>query len=158
MKNFLIVALVAVATVLIANENALAGGGGGGGKGKAGGGSSKAGPTATLTIENTETAAADAISVWVRPAGTAEPATFGELQALLETIEPGESQPFPDLAAGEFDVSVIAASALAGFPAGTAIPAGTVDSMSIGGTSQFTIDGTDLTGTVDLTNGFTLTN
>ena len=101
MKNFLMIACLAVCTIFVSANTSYAIGGGGG----------KVSSRADVVVTNNSTAA---VAVWVRPATTPFPATLGELRDMLVFVGPGQSMTIRSLRNGPHDVTVTAADGLVG--------------------------------------------
>lgn len=133
MKNFIVCGLVAICAVVMTGDEALATGGGGG----------KTKSRARVVFRNTEPAAGEGIAVWVRPVGTALPATLGQLRSQLIFAGPGETRSTNQLKNGAYEVSSVLARDTVG-PANTPLTPAAVAGLVIGST-QTNINGVDRT-------------
>ena len=101
MKNFLMIACLAVCTIFVSANTSYAIGGGGG----------KVSSRADVVLTNNgETP----VAVWVRPATTPFPATLGELRDMLVFVGPSQSMTIRSLRNGPHEVTVTAADGLVG--------------------------------------------
>ena len=131
MKNFLMIACLAVCTVFVSNSTSYAIGGG------------KGASPAVLTIENTSPGF---ISVWVRPSNTPIPATLADLRPLLRVLDIDEPD-FVDINGGNYTITTVPTATLGLFPEDTELDQATIDSVGVSAT--FRVDGVDMTALVD---------
>lgn len=135
MKNFLMIACLAVCTIFVSANTSYAIGGGGG----------KVSSRADVVLTNN---GGTPVAVWVRPATTAFPATLGELRDMLTFVGPGQTVTIRGLRNGPYEVSVTAAAALVGPDSGPIPPVSTSDSsFELNGVERtILISGTSITG------------
>jgi hypothetical protein len=110
MKNLLLIAAMALTLVAVGNETAFAGGGGG-----------KSNSKARFNITNTNPVGQQGIAVWVRPTGTAVPATLGALRSKLTFIGPGKSFNTSRMKKGSYDIAIVGANDISGLADNTPI-------------------------------------
>jgi len=122
-KNFLVIACVAVCAVLMAGNTSYAIGGGGGG------GGGKTASSARVALTNTSAVGGTSVAAWVRLAGTDVPSTIGALRNQLIFLGPG---------------TTVDVASIAGIPDNVEIGQSDVDAAMIDSES-FVIEGIDRT-------------
>ena len=136
MKNFLMIACLAVCTALVSTSTsyAVVGGGGGGGK---------VASSARVAVQNSEPVAGGAgIAVWIRTTGTRVPATVDALRDELIFLGPGESRNTNNLRNGNYLITSVDIESLNLIPGDTPINQAAIDANDIT-TSSFSIEGVD---------------
>lgn len=137
MKNFLMIACVAVCTVFMAGNTSYAIGGGNGG------GGGKVASSARVVMTNTESTGGVPVAAWVRLAGTNVPSTLGALRDQLIFMGPGETRQTNNLRNGNYIITTVDVRNIQ-LPDSTPIDQAAINSVEID-SSSFEINGVDRT-------------